>query len=172
MADTFEHNRLNGPIPGESLTATPGNAPWEHPPKHTDLNEALQEMWDRLMQPKTTAKLMALLEAGIPAQAVADTLLFAGFTQGHWTPDLMILMAKPVWAMVAAIGHRAGINFKLKNKTEDDLDQFLRQMRGITKQPDITGETMPQLGESMLPKAAAKSAASVAPSSGFMGKRK
>lgn len=138
----FTHSHFDGPIPGESLTATPGNALWQHPPQHTDLDQALSEVWERLMQPKQCAKLLTLLEAGVPAQAVADVILFAGFGQGMWNPDLAILMAKPVWAMVAAIGHRAKINFKLKTKTEDELDQFLSGMHSMNlTKPTLHADT-------------------------------
>ena len=27
------YNEFDAPIPGQSLTDTPGNAPWEHPPQ-------------------------------------------------------------------------------------------------------------------------------------------
>ena len=39
MKDNFTespYNEFEAPIPGQSLTDTPGNAPWEHPPQFTD----------------------------------------------------------------------------------------------------------------------------------------
>ena len=39
-------NRLDAPIPGQSLTDEPGNYPWEHPPKTTDPEDALNKFWD------------------------------------------------------------------------------------------------------------------------------
>ena len=41
-------NPFDAPIPGQSLTDTPGNAKWEHPPQFTDVEEASEHVWDRL----------------------------------------------------------------------------------------------------------------------------
>ena len=34
-------NPFDAPIPGQSLTDTPGNYPWEHPPQYTDVDDIL-----------------------------------------------------------------------------------------------------------------------------------
>ena len=33
-------NPFDSPVPGQSLTDTPGNYPWEHPPQFVDPEEA------------------------------------------------------------------------------------------------------------------------------------
>ena len=40
MPEQGLQNRFDAPIPGESLTDTPGNAKWEHPPQFTKVEEA------------------------------------------------------------------------------------------------------------------------------------
>ena len=35
-------DRFDAPIPGQSLTNTPGNYPWEHTPQYTDVMEAAE----------------------------------------------------------------------------------------------------------------------------------
>ena len=44
----MQDNIFDAPIPGESLTDTPGNASWEHPPQFTNVNEAAEHIWDKL----------------------------------------------------------------------------------------------------------------------------
>ena len=48
---------FNAPVPGQSLTDTPGNYPWEHPPKNTDVEMLLENLFTRLTQPQSVKKL-------------------------------------------------------------------------------------------------------------------
>jgi len=104
---------FDAPVPGESLTETPGNAAWEHPPQFTKLQDAMNFVYTQMMRPRSTQQLIAMLDARVPAEAIAKTVLFTGFAQGQWTPDLMILMAKPVIQLIVAIGTRAGVKVKI-----------------------------------------------------------
>ena len=38
-------NPFDSPVPGQSLTDTPGNYPWEHPPQFVDPEEATEYIW-------------------------------------------------------------------------------------------------------------------------------
>ena len=45
MEDEFGEgigNPFDTPIPGQSLTDTPGNYPWEHPPQYPTMEEATE----------------------------------------------------------------------------------------------------------------------------------
>jgi len=125
-----EQNPFDAPIPGQSLTDEPGSRNWEKPPKFARPQEALDYIWGRMTEEPQTVKLLALLENGLPAQGVAETILFAGFSEGLWTPDVMLLIGKPVLAMVAALGKRAGIEVKIGSRDRDELDDFLEELAG------------------------------------------
>ena len=117
-----ELNEFNAPIPGQSLTDSPGNAAWEHAPQFVEVSKALDYVYGQLLKRTNTKKLLTLLKNGVPAEAVARTVLFSGFAQGKWTPDLVLLMARPTLAMVVAMGKAAEIkNMKigLKKRGED-----------------------------------------------------
>lgn len=101
-------NPFDAPIPGESLTKAPGSQKWEKPPQFTDPEKALEFVWDNMMKPKNMEKLLALMDAGVPVEAIARTTLFAGFAEGKWTPALVTLMARPVTSMVAHVAKAAG----------------------------------------------------------------
>lgn len=109
-------SRFSAPVPGESLTSTPRNMQFEQPPQFTDLEEATEFVWDQLNKRGNTLKLLAMLDKQVPVDGLVKTILFSGFASGKWTPDLAILMAKPIIAMIMAIGKGAGI--KMRNKTE------------------------------------------------------
>jgi len=109
-------SRFNAPIPGESLTSTPKNMNFEKPPQFVDLEETTEFLWDRLNERDSMLKLLAMLDKQIPVDGIAKTILFSGFASGKWTPDLAILLAKPVTAMIMAIGNSAGINMRMHTK--------------------------------------------------------
>lgn len=106
-------NPFDAPIPGQSLTDEPGSSPWEQPPQYTDIEEALDHMLTQLMRPKNYKKMVALLDEGVPAEAVARAALFSGFMQGFWTIDMMTLMAKPALQTIVVLGEMAGVDVKL-----------------------------------------------------------
>ena len=53
-----EYDPFDAPIPGQSLTDTPGNYPWEHPPKTVDPEQALDKFWNRLTDPEVAEEIV------------------------------------------------------------------------------------------------------------------
>ena len=53
---------LNRPVPGQGLTTDPDNPlPWEKPPEITDLEEGLQYVFGRLIEPTNYVPIMNVL---------------------------------------------------------------------------------------------------------------
>ena len=145
-----EYNPFDGPIAGQSLTDEPGNYPWEHAPQYTDPEELLDSMYDQLTSGKMAEQIIAMLDAGVPVEAIVRTMTFSGFMQGKYTPDVGFMIIEPLMKLVSAIGIRAGIS-ELKLSLEDlSNNKFLKdmaelkaansQLQGITKdiQEDIS----------------------------------
>tara|TARA_R100000231_G_scaffold62597_1_gene50882 strand:- start:1137 stop:1646 length:510 start_codon:yes stop_codon:yes gene_type:complete len=104
-----QDNPFDAPIPGQSLTDTPGNYPWEHPPQYTDTSEAADFVWDRLHRPEFAEQMIAMLDAGIPVEALGRIIIFNGFMEGKWNPDVAFIIAEPVMKMIATMGMKAGV---------------------------------------------------------------
>ena len=117
MSEKFEEgigNEFDAPVPGQSLADTPGNYPWEHPAQFTDAREATEYIWDRLHADDFAEQVVAMLDANIPVEAVARVILFGGFLEGKFSPDLAFIITEPVMQMIAVIGATAGLsNIKL-----------------------------------------------------------
>ena len=111
MASTDIRNPFDAPIPGQSLTDTPGNASWEHPPQYTKLDETAEVVWDLLHEPNKLEQIILLLHSGVSVEALTKSVIFSGFVKGKWTPDLGLLLTEIVFNQILAIGMRA----KLKN---------------------------------------------------------
>ena len=103
------NNPFDAPVPGQSLTDKPGNYPWEHPPQYTDSMEASEHVWDKLTDPLFSQQVIAMLDSGIPVEAIGRIILFSGFTEGKWNPDVAFIIAEPVMKMIAAMGIQGNV---------------------------------------------------------------
>lgn len=120
------------PIPGQSLTSDPNNpAPYEQPPEYTSIHEASEYIFNNLIKEENYVPLMRLLLDDMPIMDIAQTLIFTGFTEGKWTPDLMLMLAEPVAYMLLALAERAGIDPVIyRDEDEDDLEE--EEVLGVT----------------------------------------
>ena len=50
-----------------------------------------------------------MLDSGIPVEAIGRIIIFSGFIEGKWNPDVAFVIAEPVMKMIATIGVIAGI---------------------------------------------------------------
>ena len=112
-------NPFDTPVPGQSLTDTPGNYPWEHPPRFTEADEAADHLWNRMSEPEFAEQIIAMLDAGVPVEAIGRTVLFGGFLKGTFNPDVAFIIAEPVMKMIATIGVIAKV--KNINISMDDM---------------------------------------------------
>ena len=124
-------NRFDAPIPGQSLTDTPGNYPWEHPPQFTKVEEASEYVWDRLHDEQLLEQIIMMLKEGVPVEALSRMVLFGGFVEGKWNPDVAILLAEIVFKQITAIGMKSKIKEmklfttdKSNNKFRDRFSKF------------------------------------------------
>ena len=123
-----EVDPFDAPVPGQSLTDEPGNYPWEHPPQFSDPEEVLDILFDKLGEPEVVEQVIAMLDSGVPVEAIVRVMTFSGFMNGKFNPDVGFLIVQPLMNMVSAIGIRAGIS-KLKLSLEDlSNDDFITNM--------------------------------------------
>ena len=125
-----EDNPFDAPVAGQGLTDEPGNYPWEHPAQFTDVVEASEFVWDRLHRPAFTEQVLAMLDAGIPVEALGRIIIFNGFMEGKWNPDVAFLIAAPVMKMIATMGITAGVD-KIKMSMSDITNN--EQIQSIAK---------------------------------------
>ena len=150
MSRQFEEgigNEFDAPVPGQSLTDTPGNYPWEHPAQFADPEEASEYIWDRLHADDFAEQVVAMLDAKIPVEAIARVILFGGFLEGKFSPDVAFLITKPVMQMITVIGATAGVgNIRVSMtditndqqlldivKTKIENENFEKEVKGVQK---------------------------------------
>ena len=136
-------NIFDSPIPGESLTKTPGNAAWENPPQYVNVDEAAEYVWEKLHEEKFLDQVVSFLANDVPIEAIARMILFGGFVEGKWTPDVAILLSEVVFKQIMAIGMNAGVkNMKMflkdtsNNQFHKEFIQFKMEKDKLQKTPD------------------------------------
>jgi len=112
------NNPFDAPVPGQGMTDKPGNYPWEHPPQYTDTMEATEFVWDKLTEPQFAEQVIGMLDSGIPVEAIGRIIVFSGFTEGKWTPDVAFIITEPIMKMIATIGIQGGVK-KFRISTQD-----------------------------------------------------
>ena len=111
-------------MPGQSLTDEPGNYPWEHPPQRATVEEALDEIYESLMQEKNMKRMFTLLRMGIPVEALVKVITFSGFIEGKYTVDVAKLLEPIVAMIITGEATLAEIPAKINLDDAEDTDFF------------------------------------------------
>ena len=145
---------LNGPIPGQSLTDTPGNYPWERPPETADPTEALSMHLKKMAGPKYMESALFLMELGIPAEVVTNTTLTMAIGNGIHSVDVGLIIAPAIHKEVVSIAEMAGIEYDEhfpEEKEEEQQAKDMLQAKIITKlkSSELKGEGKAEVSQTM-----------------------
>ena len=114
------------PIPGQSLTNSPEEPyNWEKPAEFSNPKEAMLYTFGLLTEPETTANILINVTKGVSIIDIASIVLYQGFLEGKWNPDLMILFMEPTMYMVMALCEKAEIPYKLDSADDEDVEEIM-----------------------------------------------
>jgi hypothetical protein len=103
-------SNTNRPIPGQSLTNSPDQPyNWEKPTEFTTVNDCLMYIFDNLLEEDIFENLTSSLDNEVPILDIASAILYTGFLEGKWNPDLMLLLLEPLTYMIMAMGEMYGL---------------------------------------------------------------
>ena len=144
-----QYNAFDAPVPGESLTNTPGNAAWEHPPTYAKPEDAIEFINDRMSNEVHGKRALMLMSIGIPIEALVKIITFSGFLNGKWTVDTGKILEPLVAMLLAKMAKDAQIdNIRIDIGDPEDSefmeDATFQEM--ARRQEEIgTQEPMPEL---------------------------
>ena len=119
------------PIPGESLTSDPDNPmPFEGPPEITQQAEGVNYLFLMVTDEDAYPDIMSSIREGVPLSEIAQLILFEGFMQGKWNPDLLILLFEPLIYMLMALSEKVQIEYILYPGEEKD-DEVLDEEQSV-----------------------------------------
>ena len=122
-------NPFNAPIPGESLTTAPDMPKaWEQPAQYTDQSKAMEAVYMELTEEDTLRKLITMINDGTPLDQIAQVTLYKGYTEGKFSPDLMLMLIEPTLYLLIAIADYAEIkDYVLYNEEDEDPDTMITE---------------------------------------------
>ena len=130
-----EQNPFDTPVAGQSLTDEPGNYPWEHASQFSTVEDASHAIWNGMHKEETMEKILVLLDAGLTVEEIVKVIVFAGFVEGKFNPDVGLLLVPIVSDMLVAMGKKAGIKkIKLERPKENTTEQLIETI--IQQEPD------------------------------------
>ena len=110
------------PIPGQSLTNSPEEPrPFEQPPEFTEFRKAFNYLAEELLEPEIYEGLVTGIGQGVPITDVTLQILQAGFQEGKWNPDLLMMLIEPTMYLLMALCEKAGVEYRVDADDEDDL---------------------------------------------------
>ena len=122
-------NPFDAPVPGQSLTDTPKNYPWENPARFSKLEDSSLHIWKELNKKDTLKRIIVLLEAGISLEALTRTIVFSGFIEGAYSVDSALLLTPIVQKMLFSIGKAAGISkLKITRPKKNETENMIKKL--------------------------------------------
>ena len=139
--------QMQRPIPGQSLTNSPDTPyPWEQPTEFTEIQPAIESMFINLTEEDAYEALVDIIDADNTIAEAAQIILFAGFEEGLWNPDLMTLLIEPTMYLIMALVERAGrVEYKI-DRDPDELDEE-EKAEEITAMEKLLSQTAIQAEE-------------------------
>jgi len=124
-------------IPGQSLTNDPQQPyNWEKPSEYSNPNEAMLYIFESLTVPETTTNTLLSISNGVGIIDIASIVLYSGFLEGKWNPDLMTILMEPTMYMLMALAEKAEIDYVLnagddeKNTVEMSPEKQIETIEG------------------------------------------
>jgi hypothetical protein len=116
------------PIPGQSLTNNPDTPyPWEGETRFTDAKEALDYIVGELILEENYVSLVSGIGQGVPISDVTMQILYKGFQEGLFNPDLMLMLIEPVMYILIALCEKAGVEYSVYLDDEDDDEMEMEE---------------------------------------------
>ena len=126
--------QMQRPIPGQSLTNSPDSPyPWEQPPEFTEIQPAIESLYVSLTEDDAYEAIVDLIDADNTIADAAQVVLYAGFEEGLWNPDLMTLLIEPTMYLIMGLVERAGrLEYKIDREPEvEDEEDKLQQVTAM-----------------------------------------
>jgi hypothetical protein len=104
-------NKFGAPIPGMSLTTTPGNRPWENPPRYTDTEDVIKFYFNSISSEERMQELYNILERDVPVDTLVDIITTGGVMNGVHTVESGMLAAPVISEYIESLAEIENIKY-------------------------------------------------------------
>jgi len=160
LIDEKEIDVLAAPTPGQSLTATPGQLPYEKPPLTVEPKEATNVLVSTMQEPANKKSIAKLLDIGLSAQTLASSYVVGGVSEGLFDVDVAEIIKPALIFYIVEIGEELGVQDMnvLDEAPAQGLDEFssmdlmskvspdrFKKRYGSSDEKEETQENMPMM---------------------------
>tara|TARA_R100001082_G_C4361826_1_gene159761 strand:+ start:728 stop:1285 length:558 start_codon:yes stop_codon:yes gene_type:complete len=143
-------------IPGQSLTANPGQFPYEKPPLTSNPENALNSLVEHIQTPAAKKTIINLLEAGLTAETIASALVLGGVSEGLYDVNVAELIKAPLIMYLVEIGDDENIDMigvlntipDEEGMSEEEGIQLMQQISPNDRFPKYSNKISEQLQNS------------------------
>lgn len=121
--------RFDRPIPGQSLTETPKNRPYERPPEIADAEKALQVHLLRLSEADRMEATLDLLEEGLDIVTVTEAVVRNAVMNGVHSLDVGVLIAPVIHEYIKSTADDLGVKYEEGFDNKKDREQLMYTKR-------------------------------------------
>ena len=103
-------NLFQAPIPGQSLTDSPRNAPWERPAQYNTVEEAVTHYIRTLSDDNTMDDIAMAFDMGADLKTMTEVLMLSGSMKGLHTVEVGMLAGPVVASYIKAAMQTYGVD--------------------------------------------------------------
>ena len=141
---------LDAPIPGQSLTAEPGNYPWEQPPQLNTVDEAVEHYTPMFGEEEILSGILSHIEGGVALTTMADLITKGGVMTGLHSIDVGMMVAPVLVEMMITAADAADIEYKIGTEPKKKEGSTKSSIAAALKSEKVELETLPtDLGMTM-----------------------
>lgn len=134
--DFIDEVSFTAPIPGEAFTRPRRFLPMDRPPEIAEPKIALEQLFFSLTEERNARDLLALLDAKVPVDTVAKTVLDSMVTEGVVSPMSAVVMAPSLITMLIRMAQGANVDFKMSTDDKKDTISSTELIAAKLKQED------------------------------------
>ena len=145
---------FSGPIPGESLTREPGNAPWEQPPQLDKVEHVASFYIEKFEDDDNLEDLLSVLEQGMPIEHFVSSMLMYGEMEGKHTVDASMLVGPLLHEYIKFLAESADIPY-VEFQGGEEEDPLINDFNATfsLEEPSMPVEPMEEIIEEESPPA-------------------
>lgn len=118
---------FQGPIPGQSLTDTPRNSPWERPAEIDTVEDTVKYYVQKLADPDVMDDIAVTVQMGADLQTLTKTIVMSGAMKGMHTVDTGMLAGPVVATFIKAAMKSYGMDVP---ETPVSMEDAIKEREG------------------------------------------
>ena len=141
---------FDAPIPGQSLTDTPKNAPYERPPEIVDPMEAIDAHIDNLNKDGAMDDVIYFLEMGVDLQTMVQGILRSAVVAGLHSVDVSLIIAPIIHEYIKGFADAAELEYN-EGFDDKEANEVISYQRDVARAKKILDKMKEERGMAPMP---------------------